>query len=236
MVRGKDPAIRLGLSIVGILLCAGPIGMGAQARFDTSFRLLENGAAIGSATVAVARDEDGWQVQSTSHAEGTIGLDVTRLEISYDAAWRLRFLTMELASGDERRVIHVAIQGIRAQTDVVVPDREAAFGTVRVSPGVIAVSDYVFGTYQALAARVETLAPGNDIPILLTTRGEVHATVDAVRDEELQTDSGSLRARRVSLLVMRDVPTPIEIWVAEGKLVKLELPLDRISLLRSDIH
>ena len=236
MVRGKDPAIRLGLSIVGILLCAGPIGMGAQARFDTSFRLLENGAAIGSATVAVARDEDGWHVQSTSHAEGTIGLDVTRLEISYDAAWRLRFLTMELASGDERRVIHVAIQGIRAQTDVVVPDREAAFGTVRVSPGVIAVSDYVFGTYQALAARVETLAPGNDIPILLTTRGEVHATVDAVRDETLQTDSGTIRARHVSLLVMRDVPTPIEIWVAEGKLVKLELPLDRIFLIRSDIH
>ncbi len=236
MVRGKHRAIRLGLSIVGILLCAAPVGMRAQARFDASFRLLENGAAIGSATVVVARDADGWQVQSTSHAEGTIGLDVTRLEISYDAAWRLRFLSMELASGDERRVIHVAIQGVRARTDVVVPDREAAFGTDRVSPGVIAVSDYVFGTYQALAARVETLAPGNDIPILLTTRGEVHATVDAVRDEDVTTDSGTIRARHISLRVMRDSPTPIEIWVAEGKLVKLELPLDRLVLLRSDIH
>ncbi len=143
---------------------------------------------------------------------------------------------MELASGDERRVIHVAIQGIRARTDIVVPDREAAFGTDRVSPGVIAVSDYVFGAYQALPARVETLAPGSDIPILLTTRGEVRATVDAVREEDLLTDSGSLRARRVSLLVIRDVPTPIEIWVAEGKLVKAELPLDRIALLRSDIR
>ena len=100
----------------------------------------------------------------------------------------------------------------------------------------IAVSDFVFGAYQALAARVETLAPGNDIPILLTTRGEVHATVEAVRDEHLQTDSGTIRARHVSLFVMRDVPTPIEIWVAEGKLVKLELPLDRISVIRSDIQ
>lgn len=236
MVRGKHPAIRLGLSIVTILVLAAAVGMPAQTRFDASFRILENGAAIGSAMVAVARDEDGWHVQSTSHAEGTIGLDVIRLEISYDAAWRLRFLSMELASGDERRVIHVAIQGIRARTDIVVPDREAAFGTDRVSPGVIAVSDYVFGAYQALAARVETLAPGSDIPILLTTRGEVRATVDAVREEDLLTDSGSLRARRVSLLVIRDVPTPIEIWVAEGKLVKLELPLDRVSLLRSDLH
>jgi len=236
MVRGKHPAIRLELSIAIILLCAASDGLRAQARFEANFRILENGAAIGSATVAVARDEDGWHVQSTSHAEGTIGLDVTRLEMSHDAAWRLRFLSMELASGDERRVIHVAIQGVRARTDVVEPDRGVSFGTGRVSPDVIAVPDYVFGAYQALAARVETLAPGNDIPILLTPRGEVHVTVDAVRDENLQTDSGSLRARHASLLVMRDVPTPIEIWVAEGKLVKLELPFDRIVLLRSDIH
>jgi hypothetical protein len=236
MVRGKDPAIRLGLSIVGLLVCATAVGMRAQARFDASFRLLENGAAIGSATVAVARDEDGWHLQSTSHAEGTIALDVIRLEISYDASWRMRFLSMELASDDERRVIHVAIQGIRARTDVVAPDRGASFGTDRISPGVIAVPDYAFGAYQALAARVETLAPGNEIPLLLTPRGEVHATVDAVRDEDVQTDSGPIRPRHVSLLVMRDAPTPIEIWVVEGKLVKLELPLDRLVLLRSDIH
>ena len=236
MVRGKDPAIRLGLSIVGILVCATAVGMRAQARFDASFRMLENGAAIGSATVAVTRDEDGWHIQSTSHAEGTIPLDVIRLEISYDASWRMRFLSMELASDDERRVIHVAIQGIRARTDVVVPGQGASFGTGQISPGVIAVPDYVFGAYQALAARVEALAPGNDIPLLLTPRGEVHAMVDAVRDEDVQTDSGAIRARHVSLLVMRDAPTPIEIWVAEGKLVKLELPLDRVSLLRSDLH
>ena len=55
MVRGKHRAIRLGLSIAVILLCAAPVGMRAQARFDASFRILENGAAIGSATVAVAR-------------------------------------------------------------------------------------------------------------------------------------------------------------------------------------
>ena len=67
MVRGKDPAIRLGLSIVGILLCAAPVGMRAQGRFEASFRILENGAAIGSATVAVARDEEGWHVPVPSY-------------------------------------------------------------------------------------------------------------------------------------------------------------------------
>jgi hypothetical protein len=234
MVTGKHPAIRLGLSIAGILICAARVH--AQAPSDATFHILENGTAIGSATISIARDEDGWRVQSTSRAAGTIGLDVLRLEVTYDRSWRMCFLSMELARGRETRVIHVAIQGLRARTDVVLPDREAGFGAHRVSPGTIAVPDYVFGAYQALAARVETLAPGTDIPILLTPRSEFHATVDAVRDEDVQTTSGAVAARRVSVLVIRDVPTPIEIWVAEGSLLTVEWPLDPLSLIRSDIH
>lgn len=163
MAGGKHPAIRLGLSIVAVLVCAPPVSVLDQAPFAATFRILENGTAIGSAEIAVARDEDGWRVQSTSRAADTIGLDVPRLEISYDTSWRMRFLSMELARGNERRVIHVAVQSLRSRTDVVLPDREAGFGTHWISPGVIAVPDSVFGAYQALAARAEPLAPGSDI-------------------------------------------------------------------------
>jgi hypothetical protein len=163
MVSRKHPAIRLGLSIVAAVAFSVRVGVLAQATSATNFRSLENGTAIGSATISVTRDEEGWRVQSTSHTGGTIGLDVTRLGISYDASWRMCFLSMELARGDERRVIHVAIQGLRSRTEVVLPDREAGFGAHRISPGVITVPDYVFGAYQALAARVETLEPGSDI-------------------------------------------------------------------------
>jgi hypothetical protein len=103
------------------------------------------------------------------------------------------------------------------------------------SPGTIALPDEVFGAYQALAARVESLAPGSDIPLLLTPRGEVHGTVDAVRDEDLQTTTSPIRARRVSLIVMREVPTPIEIWVAKGMLLRVDLPLDHLSVIRDDL-
>ena len=233
MVTGKHLAIRLGLSIA-VLPYVAAASVLAQAA-DSSFRILENGRAIGHAAVSVTRDSDGWRVRSTSDAGGSIGLEARRVDITYDASWRMRFLSMELARGQETRVIHVAVQGLRSRTDVVLPDREAGFGTHRISPGAIALPDYVFGAYQALAARVEALAPGTDIPLLLTPRGEVHATVDATRDEELRTNTGSIRARHVSLLVIRDVPTPIEIWVSNSELLKLELPLDRLTVVRSDI-
>jgi len=235
MATGKHPAIRLGLSIAAVVIVATTVKLPGQAPGQATFHVFENKTAIGSATISVSREEDGWRVQSSSHAGGSIGLEVRRLDITYDSAWRMRFLSMEIAWGQETRVIHVATQSLRSRTDVVVPDREVTFRSHWISPGTIALPDDVFGAYQALAARVETLAPGDDIPLLLTPSGEVHATIDAAREDTLRTRSGSIPARHVSLLVIRDVPTPIEIWVSKGALLKVELPLDHLAVIRSDI-
>jgi hypothetical protein len=106
MAGGKHPAIRLGLSIVAVPVCAPPVSVLGQAPSAATFRILENGT---------------------------------------DTSWRMRFF-----------------------------------------------------------------------------------------DEEVRTASGAIRVRHVSLLVIRDVPPPIEIWVAQDALLKLELPLDHLDLIRSD--
>jgi hypothetical protein len=235
MATAQHRAIRLGLSIAAVVTICIPVKLAGQAPERATFRVVEHGAAIGSATIAVSREDQGWRVESTSHAGGSIGLEVRRLDITYDPEWRMRFLSMEIAWRQETRVIHVATQGLRARTDIVVPDREVTFRAHWISPGTIALPDDVFGAYQALAARVDALAPGDDIPLLLTPGSEVHASVDATRDEDLRTTSGSIRARHVSLVVIRDIPTPIEIWVSKGALLKVELPLDHLSVTRSDI-
>jgi hypothetical protein len=235
MATAQHRAIRLGLSIAAVLTIATPVKLTGQVPEHATFRVVEDGAAIGSATISVSRADEGWRVESTSHAAGSIGLDVRRVDITYDPEWGTRFLSMEIAWRQETRVVHVATQGLRARTDIVVPDREVTFRTHFISPGTIALPDDVFGAYQALAARVEALAPGDDIPLLLTPGSEVHASVDATRDEELRTTSGSIRVRHVTLLMIRDVSTPIEIWVSKGALLKVELPLDRLSVIRSDI-
>lgn len=235
MATAQHRAIRLGLSIAAVLTIATPVKLAGQVPEHATFRVVEDGAAIGSATISVSRADEGWRVASTSHAGGSIGLDVRRFDITYDSEWGTRFLSMEIAWRQETRVVHVATQGLRARTDIVVPDREVTFRTHFISPGTIALPDDVFGAYQALAARVEALAPGDDIPLLLTPGSEVHASVDATRDEEVRTISGSIRVRHVTLLMIRDIPTPIEIWVSKGALLKVELPLDRLSVIRSDI-
>src|SRR5262245_26221336 len=127
MATAQHRAIRLGLSIAAVITIAIPVKLGGQAPARATFRVIENGAAIGSATMVVSRDDEGWRVESTSHAGGSIVLEVRRLDITYDSEWRMRFLSMEIAWRQETRVIHVATQGLRARTDVVVPDREVTF-------------------------------------------------------------------------------------------------------------
>jgi hypothetical protein len=60
MAGGKHPAIRLGLSIVAVLVCAPPVSVLDQAPSAATFRILENGTAIGAAEIAAEpfrRDE-----------------------------------------------------------------------------------------------------------------------------------------------------------------------------------
>ena len=58
MATGKHPANRLGLSIVAVLVCAPPVSVLDQAPSAATFRILENGTAIGLAEIIDARDED----------------------------------------------------------------------------------------------------------------------------------------------------------------------------------
>jgi hypothetical protein len=211
---------------------AAAVSPAAQAQGSTSFRVLEHGMPIGSVSISVNRDDTGWHVQSASRLGGSIDLDITRFDATYDRTWGTKFVTLEWAHGNARRIIQVAVGSTRAQTDTVIPDTEARFGAHRVSPGTIALPDYVFGAYVALAARLEVVEPGASLPLLLSPRGEFTAEVDAVGTEDIATADGPVTARHVSLIVYRDGPTPIEIWSLRGELWRVELPEDGITVAR----
>jgi len=228
---------RMGRVAALLLIAAagGPHELLAQTGTSQTYTITEHTQPVGAAAVTVTPSEDGWRVDSTSRLGGSLGLDIRRFEVTYDRQWGTKFVTLDWARGNDHRIIQVAVGATRAQTDTVIPDREARFGTHRVTPGTIALPDYVVGAFVALAARADRLDPGASLPLLLTPRGEVTAEVDAVRLEALDTASGRIMARHVSLLVYRDIQTPIEIWTDRGDLLRADLPLDGISAARADL-
>src|SRR5262245_1111593 len=83
------PPVRVALIVViAVLLGAAPLR--GQAPGAVSFRILEHGLPIGDARVTIARADTGWTLTGSAALGGTVGLDVRRFELVYDAAWRGR--------------------------------------------------------------------------------------------------------------------------------------------------
>jgi hypothetical protein len=146
-------------------------------------------------------------------------------------------MTMELVAKDDRAVVHVAfgLSDGTTRTDVVRPNN-ATWGSNKVSADAIPLPDLVFGAYEALAARLASAAPGDELRIFIAPRFETTMSVDGVVDEEVPASSGTLATRRWRVTLRRpDAPAQMEIWVAGGRMVRLDIPKDGVSVVRQDV-
>jgi hypothetical protein len=207
----------------------------AQSQDTVTFYVSQRGRSIGSADVTVARSADGWRVTSRGETDGPFQLSVRYFDAQYDPDWRPMSLTMELVSPGEHAIVHVAMAGGVTRTDIVVPNKEVFFGANDVPLDTIFLPDYVFGAWEALAGRLQTAAPGNEISVFAVPEREVKATLDRRDAATLQTPAGFRPAARWRITVLRETPVVWEMWVDGGRLLRLDLPGEGLSVVRSDI-
>ena len=122
-----------------------------------------------------------------------------------------------------------------AQTDVVRP-REAKFQSGSVSPNTILLPERAYGAYEAVAARLSKGPPGGNLPLFVAPIGETRAIVDSFITEQVRTKSGSISATHYVLTEIRTRPTRVDLWVDRGRLLRLDLPVTQISVVRADIQ
>ena len=209
----------------------------AAAQSPTIFNIYQRGIPIGTTTVVVSRDGEDWHLRGTGELRGDFQVTMPQLDIRYDSAWRPRIMTMEMVAKDDRAVVHVAfgLSDGTTRTDVVRPGH-ATWGSNKVSADTIPLPDLVFGAYEALAARLDAASPGQELRIFVAPRFETSMSVDGVVDEDVPTTSGVLPAKRWRLTLRRpEGPSPMEIWVARGRMVRLDVPKDGLSIVRHDV-
>jgi hypothetical protein len=221
----------------GVLLAAAllPTATLAQTPGTASFGIIHRGTPVGTADVTLARTEAGWRITSRSEIGGDFQLSVKQFDAEYDLTWRPRFMTMELSTPDEHAIVHVAMMGTTTRTDIVRPRQEALFGANDVAADTLFLPDYVFGAFEALAARLENATPGAELSIFLVPRLEARAIADRRSPTTVQTTQGPREVARWHLTVTRDTPTPLEIWSDGGRLLRLDLPDEALSIVRSDV-
>ena len=207
----------------------------AQTPGSASFRVSQRGEVIGSADVSVERSPDGWRITSRSLIDGRIQVSVPHFDAQYDANWQPMSLSMEVVTPGEHAIVHVGMMGGVTRTDIVLPNREALFGANDVPRDTIFLPDYAFGAWEALAARLQTAMPGGQISVFAVPEREVKATLDRRDPATLQTPAGFRQATRWRITVHRDTPVVWELWVDDGRLLRLDLPGERLSAVRGDV-
>jgi hypothetical protein len=226
--------VRIALTTALTLLLAATAARG-QTPAERSFRILERGMPIGDARVTVKRAEPGWTLTGSSTLGGSIGLDVRRFELVYDAAWRGRSFSLELARPDRTVIAHaiVAVPGARTRTDIVL-EREVRPAFNHVSPHAVLLPDYVLPAFVALPPRLAGSAPGHQIPAFVPLRTEFTLVVEGVKPAPLTSASGPVAARHWSLRIEEAVPVAIELWEQDGELLRVDLP-EGLSMVRDGI-
>lgn len=211
-----------------------PVGA-APSPGPASFRVYQRDMPIGAVDVSVTRTNEGWRVQSTSTLAGTLDIAIKQLDLHYDPSWRGRFMTIETFMAGRNIIVHVAVLAGTTRTDIVT-EKEARFRSHSVSADTIFLPDNAFGAYEALAARLTGMRAGMDVPLLFAPESETRGIIEAVADERVGTATGPIAATRYTLQLIGAAPRTLELWVDRGRLLRVELPRDGLSVVRSDVE
>ena len=240
---GKEPlAVNATAALLTLLLAlaAGSPAAG-QTPGSAAFRVFQRGVPIGTVDVSVTREDGGWRVQSTGRTAGSVNLALGRFDASYDSRWYGRFMSMEtapLAARDPRAattIVHVAMTGRTTRTDTVTA-KEARWRSHSVSPDTVFLPPHVYGAFEAVAARLHAAGQRAEMPLLMPPDGEQRGIVDAWEQMQVPMRTGPpLTASRHTLTLIGPVPTSFQVWEAQGRLVRVELPRDGISVVRADV-
>lgn len=205
----------------------------AQTPGAASFRVYEKGQPVGTVNTTVERTPEGWRVRGTSRITGSVTVTIPNLDLHYDRAWNGRFMTLEMKAPDDA-IMHVAVAGTTTRTDIV-RATEVRFRSSSVSPDTIFLPDRTYGAYEAVAARLQGMFDGEHVPLFIAPIGETRGLINAVRSETMKTPRGPLTVTRYSLTEIRERPTPVEIWVDRGRLLRVDEPRSGISVVRMDV-
>lgn len=219
-------------AVVGILVLW-TCQVHGQPSGKASFVVYEKGQQVGTLDTNVTRSEEGWRIQGSMQTTGAVPVRIVNLDLLYDQRWFGRWMTMEMKQPDDV-IVHVAVSRTTAQTDVV-RAREARFQSHSASLNTILLPERAYGAYEAVAARLANGAKNADLPLFVAPIGETRATVESVTTEQVRTKSGPIAAQHYVLTEIRTRPTRVEVWVDRGRLLRLDLPRDQISVVRADV-
>jgi len=154
----------------------------------------------------------------------------------YGSDWEPRQLTIEGRFRGQLIALATTFEGGTASNELMQGGRRTT-GTEELPPRSVILPEYYFGAYEALAARLDSLPIGSDVPIYVAPEGQTSATVDQITPRRIVTPDSTVEIREFALtLQLPSGPRPLNVWVdGDRRLARVVLAASSLVFVREDI-
>lgn len=200
------------------------------------FTVFFKGVAVGVEQVTVARTPLGFTITGTERIGPPLSMTVRKAEITYSPEWHPLECVIEGSLRDQQILLHTTVTGTTVTSDVT---QGTAVGhrADEIAPDAVLLPNVFFGAYEALAARLATAKPGDELKAYVPPQAQVAIRVKSIADDRVRTQAALLQIRRFTLeFANPNRPADFELWAdSEGRLLRLSVPAQAVDVVRSDI-
>lgn len=213
--------------------------LAAQSTRDShsaAFVVLFRGVRIGTENISIARDADGWRIESNGRLLAPIDLQTTRFQLRYDATWQPRDLIVESSLRGQPSNLTTTF-GPTSATSEVLRGTQKTTTTVPLSPGSIVLPANFFAAYEALAARLAGAEAGARIPVFVAPDASITVTLTRATPRRISRPDGTIDVRELALsFAMPSGPMSVTMWCdTDAHLARLLMPDLSIVAIREDL-
>jgi len=226
------------LALAAVLVTTNPAAAQTPelpATGDAAFAIYLNGVQIGREQVNVARGPSGWIITSTGRTEAPLDFTIARFEAKYAPDWQPLELALEARLRNAVATVKTSF-ALTTAINEVTQNSKTVSKEDQISAKTVVLPNNVFAAYEALAARLTTVAPGTELPIYVVPQAEVKLKVRASSEQALTGPGGAIRTRRYDVTFLNP-DRPIEAVVIvddRSRLVRFELPALGLQVVRED--
>ena len=202
---------------------------------DAVFNIFLRGTQIGREQVTLATAPSGWIITSSGGSQAPLDFTVARFEVKYSPDWQPLELTLDARLRNATALIKSSFSLTTAINEVTQNSRTVSKED-QTSARTIVIPNNVFGAYEALAARLWTVAADTELPVYVVPQSEVKIKVRSVTEQSLTGPGGALQTRRFDVTFQNpDRPVNGIVTVdSHLRLVRFELPDVGLQVVRED--
>jgi uncharacterized protein len=223
---------------VGLLiaLLAGVLSAEAGQSVTSEFVVFAGGKQIGREQVTVGTSGTDRIITSSGRHAPPIDITITRFSVRYSSDWQPMELSVDAQIGQRTLGLRTSF-GVTTAINEITQGETTNAKTDQISARSIVLVNGFFGSYEALAARLVSAAPGTELPVYVAPQGEAKAVVKAIRDEQLQFPGGTVVAKVYEVAFQNAgamLPTTITVDPS-GRLARIDMASAGLSVIRSDV-